>query len=172
MGDTDLLAQQEARDAVESADRAFSIVAKFDQEKIDRICEAMAMAALGDAERPDRRHCVDARHHPASDDQHDHVRNFPIRPAGHGSDDSDRQHSDGGAGRARTGVGHVAGNILDPARRRRGVFWLLRRAGGTAAIWQNGYVEADPCVRPYNVRFFVRAVGVAVHGFSGHGCFG
>ena len=50
MGDNDL-AQQEARDAVESADRAYSIVSKFDQAQIDRICEAMSNAALEDAER-------------------------------------------------------------------------------------------------------------------------
>ncbi|HMJ07516.1 MAG TPA: aldehyde dehydrogenase family protein, partial [Pyrinomonadaceae bacterium] len=51
MGDTDLIAQQEARDAVEAAHRAFDAVAKFDQAKIDRICEAMAAAALADAAR-------------------------------------------------------------------------------------------------------------------------
>src|SRR5215213_4659836 len=51
MGDTNVLAQQEAGDAVESADRAFAVVSKFDQEKIDRICAAMAAAALADAER-------------------------------------------------------------------------------------------------------------------------
>lgn len=50
MGDTDLTAQ-EARDAVESSDRAFRIVAEFDQQKIDRICEAMASAALADSLR-------------------------------------------------------------------------------------------------------------------------
>ncbi|MGH7783799.1 MAG: aldehyde dehydrogenase family protein, partial [Candidatus Binatia bacterium] len=46
MGDTDLIAQQGARDAVESAMRAFRVVAAFPQEKIDRICEAMSKAAL------------------------------------------------------------------------------------------------------------------------------
>ena len=51
MTDKDLAAQQEARDAVESAYRAFQIVASFDQAKIDSICEAMAGAALKDAER-------------------------------------------------------------------------------------------------------------------------
>ena len=51
MSDKDLAAQQEARDAVESAFRAFELVAAFDQEKIDSICEAMAQAALGDADR-------------------------------------------------------------------------------------------------------------------------
>lgn len=50
MGDTDLLAQQEARDAVEAADRAFTTLAQFDQAKIDAICEAMASAALREAE--------------------------------------------------------------------------------------------------------------------------
>ncbi|HEY0430053.1 MAG TPA: aldehyde dehydrogenase family protein [Pyrinomonadaceae bacterium] len=42
----DLISQQEARDAVEAAHLAWSAVAKFDQAKIDRICEAMAQAAL------------------------------------------------------------------------------------------------------------------------------
>ena len=51
MGDKDLIAQQEARDAVEAAHRAFLTVAKFDQAQIDRICEGMAKAALADAER-------------------------------------------------------------------------------------------------------------------------
>ncbi|MEP6848346.1 MAG: aldehyde dehydrogenase family protein [Acidobacteriota bacterium] len=51
MGDTDLIAQQEARDAVESADRAFRVVAGFGQAKINTICEAMSKAALGEAAR-------------------------------------------------------------------------------------------------------------------------
>jgi acetaldehyde dehydrogenase (acetylating) len=51
MADTDLIAQQEARDAVESAGRAFQAVSKFDQVKIDSICEAMAGAALADSAR-------------------------------------------------------------------------------------------------------------------------
>jgi acetaldehyde dehydrogenase (acetylating) len=51
MSDKDLAAQQEARDAVESAFRAFELVASFDQTKIDSICEAMAQAALADSER-------------------------------------------------------------------------------------------------------------------------
>ena len=51
MGDTDLIAQQEARDAVESAARAFRSVSKFDQAKIDTICEAMANAALAESAR-------------------------------------------------------------------------------------------------------------------------
>ena len=51
MSDKDLAAQQEARDAVEAAFRAFQQVAAFDQTKIDSICEAMASAALADAER-------------------------------------------------------------------------------------------------------------------------
>jgi acetaldehyde dehydrogenase (acetylating) len=51
MADTDLIAQQEARDAVESAGRAFQAVSKFDQIKIDSICEAMANAALADSAR-------------------------------------------------------------------------------------------------------------------------
>ena len=51
MGDTDLISQQEARDAVEAAHRAALSVAKFDQARIDEICEAMANAALAEAAR-------------------------------------------------------------------------------------------------------------------------
>jgi acyl-CoA reductase-like NAD-dependent aldehyde dehydrogenase len=51
MSDTDLKAQQEARDAVEAASRAFSVLGRFDQEKIDTICEAMSQAALAEAGR-------------------------------------------------------------------------------------------------------------------------
>lgn len=50
-GDKDLISQQEARDAVESAHLAFQAVAKFDQAKIDTICEAMARAALAESAR-------------------------------------------------------------------------------------------------------------------------
>ncbi len=51
MGDKDLIAQQEARDAVEAAHRAFQSVAHFDQAKIDAICEAMAATALAESGR-------------------------------------------------------------------------------------------------------------------------
>ena len=51
MGDKDLIAQQEARDAVEAAHRAFQTVAKFDQAKIDQICGAMAKVALDESGR-------------------------------------------------------------------------------------------------------------------------
>jgi len=51
MGDTDLISQQEARDAVEAAHRAFLTIERFDQARIDEICEAMAQAALADAAR-------------------------------------------------------------------------------------------------------------------------
>ena len=51
MSDTNSISQQEASDAVEAAHLAFHAVAKFDQAKIDRICEAMANAALADALR-------------------------------------------------------------------------------------------------------------------------
>ena len=51
MADSDQIALQEARDAVEGAHRAFLDVAKFDQEKIDRICEAMAASALAESAR-------------------------------------------------------------------------------------------------------------------------
>src|ERR1043165_1300792 len=51
MGDKDLIAQQEARDAVEAASFAFQTVSKFDQAKIDAICEAMSKVALANSER-------------------------------------------------------------------------------------------------------------------------
>jgi acetaldehyde dehydrogenase (acetylating) len=51
MADSDLISQQEARDAVDAADRAFKMLATFDQAKIDSVCEAMAQAALADAAR-------------------------------------------------------------------------------------------------------------------------
>src|SRR5262245_22443566 len=51
MADSDLISQQEARDAVDAADRAFKTLATFDQVKIDGICEAMARAASADAAR-------------------------------------------------------------------------------------------------------------------------
>ena len=49
--DKDLVSVQQARDLVEAAHRAQAQVAQFDQAKIDRICEAMARAALADAAR-------------------------------------------------------------------------------------------------------------------------
>ncbi|MEP7038606.1 MAG: aldehyde dehydrogenase family protein [Acidobacteriota bacterium] len=51
MDDRDLISQQEARNAVDSAHLAFKTVAKFDQTKIDRICEAMANVALAESAR-------------------------------------------------------------------------------------------------------------------------
>lgn len=47
----DLVSQQEARDAVEAAYLAFGQVARFDQEKIDRICDAMSRVALAESAR-------------------------------------------------------------------------------------------------------------------------
>jgi acetaldehyde dehydrogenase (acetylating) len=49
--DKDLVSVQQARDLVEAAHRAQVELARFDQAKIDRICEAMARAALRDAAR-------------------------------------------------------------------------------------------------------------------------
>jgi len=49
--DKDLISVQQARDLVEAAHRAHLEVARFDQAKIDRICEAMAKAALRDSPR-------------------------------------------------------------------------------------------------------------------------
>lgn len=49
--DKDLVSVQQARDLVEAAHRAQAQVAEFDQARIDRICEAMARAALAEAAR-------------------------------------------------------------------------------------------------------------------------
>jgi acetaldehyde dehydrogenase (acetylating) len=49
--DKDLVSVQEARQLVEAAHRAQAEVAKFDQAKVDRICEAMANAALRESAR-------------------------------------------------------------------------------------------------------------------------
>ncbi len=49
--DKDLVSVQQARDLVEAAHRAQVQLARFDQAKIDRICEAMARAALREAAR-------------------------------------------------------------------------------------------------------------------------
>jgi len=49
--DKDLVSVQQARDLVDAAHRAHADVAEFDQAKIDKICEAMAKAALREAAR-------------------------------------------------------------------------------------------------------------------------
>ena len=49
--DKDLISVQQARDLVEAAHRAQAEVARFDQAKIDRICDAMAKAALHESPR-------------------------------------------------------------------------------------------------------------------------
>src|SRR2546428_3837540 len=49
--DKDLISVQQARDLVEGAHRAQAEVARFDQAKIDRICDAMAKAALRESPR-------------------------------------------------------------------------------------------------------------------------
>lgn len=49
--DKDLVSVQQARDLIEAAHRAHADVAQFEQGKIDRICEAMAKAALREAAR-------------------------------------------------------------------------------------------------------------------------
>src|SRR6201994_3605029 len=51
MADKDLVSVQQARDFVEAAHRAQVQLARFDQAKIDRICEAMAKAALRESAR-------------------------------------------------------------------------------------------------------------------------
>ncbi|MGB8509805.1 MAG: aldehyde dehydrogenase family protein, partial [Pyrinomonadaceae bacterium] len=49
--DKDLVSVQQARDLVEAAHRAQGTLARFDQQKIDRICAAMSAAALREATR-------------------------------------------------------------------------------------------------------------------------
>lgn len=49
--DKDLISVQQARDLVEAAHRAQAEVARFDQATIDRICEAVAKAALRESPR-------------------------------------------------------------------------------------------------------------------------
>src|SRR5947209_11924013 len=49
--DKDLVSVQQARDLVESAHGAQKVLARFEQAKIDRICEVMAQAALREAAR-------------------------------------------------------------------------------------------------------------------------
>ena len=49
--DKDLISVQQARDLVEAAHRAQAEIARFDQAKIDRICEAMAKAVLRESPR-------------------------------------------------------------------------------------------------------------------------
>jgi acetaldehyde dehydrogenase (acetylating) len=49
--DKDLISVQQARDLVENAHKAQAEIVKFDQAKIDRICEAMSRAALREAAR-------------------------------------------------------------------------------------------------------------------------
>src|SRR3712207_2372437 len=49
--DRDLVAVEQAADLVGAAHRAQAELARFDQEKIDRICEAMVRAALYEARR-------------------------------------------------------------------------------------------------------------------------
>src|SRR5687768_5898121 len=51
MADKDLISVQQASDLVEAAHRAQAQLARFDQAKIDRVCEAMARAALREAAR-------------------------------------------------------------------------------------------------------------------------
>src|SRR5688500_171561 len=49
--DKDLISVQQARDLVEAAHRAQTEIARFDHATIDRICEAMARAALRESAR-------------------------------------------------------------------------------------------------------------------------
>ncbi len=49
--DKEVLSVQQARDLVDAAHKAQAEIARFDQAKIDRICEAMAKAALREAAR-------------------------------------------------------------------------------------------------------------------------
>ena len=51
MAGNEQISEQEAREAVEAAHRASAAVFRFDQARIDKICESMAAAALSEAER-------------------------------------------------------------------------------------------------------------------------
>ena len=51
MADKDLVSQQEARDAVDQAHRAFLTLAEFSQSKIDQICAEMSRVALAESAR-------------------------------------------------------------------------------------------------------------------------
>src|SRR2546427_1685691 len=51
MSDKDLVSVQQGRDLVEAAHRAQAELVRFDQAKIDRICEAMARSALRESAR-------------------------------------------------------------------------------------------------------------------------
>src|SRR5687767_5617812 len=51
MADNEQISEQEAREAVEAAHRASAAVFRFDQARIDKICESMAAAALSEAAR-------------------------------------------------------------------------------------------------------------------------
>src|SRR5919202_235125 len=51
MADKDLVSVQQARDLVEAAHRAQAELARVDQAKLDRVCEAMARVALREAAR-------------------------------------------------------------------------------------------------------------------------
>jgi acetaldehyde dehydrogenase (acetylating) len=49
--DKDLVSVQQARDLIEAAHKAQGEAVRFDQAKIDRICEAMARVAMREAAR-------------------------------------------------------------------------------------------------------------------------
>ncbi|HET9789322.1 MAG TPA: hypothetical protein VFP47_19470, partial [Pyrinomonadaceae bacterium] len=49
--DKDLVSVQQARDLIEAAHKAQAEVVRFDQAKIDRICEAMSKVAMREAAR-------------------------------------------------------------------------------------------------------------------------
>jgi acetaldehyde dehydrogenase (acetylating) len=65
----DSISQQEAASAVEAAYLAFQEVARFDQAKIDRICEAMAQVALRAAARLGAMACEETGFGKAEDKQ-------------------------------------------------------------------------------------------------------
>ncbi len=67
--DNKTISQTEAQNAVEAAHLAFKTVAKFDQTKIDRICEAMANVALRAAARLGAMACEETGFGKAEDKQ-------------------------------------------------------------------------------------------------------
>ena len=64
-----LISQEEAQNAVEAAHLAFQTLLKFDQAKIDRVCEAMSKAALREAERLGQMACEETGFGKPSDKQ-------------------------------------------------------------------------------------------------------
>ncbi len=62
-----LISQEEAQNAVEAAHLAFQTLLRFDQTRIDRVCEAMSQAALRESERLGQMACEETGFGKSSD---------------------------------------------------------------------------------------------------------